>query len=206
MSNPLDIISMFNIYQESYTPIVVPQTDNNMFCPRDVILTILYSISLGADTGCPSGLILTDAAYKHSLGTTVVFDYMIGAYKLYDPSIEDDAANGIRKHMEREYNVRLATQLLIRACRMGCRSLIFKFVKATWVRHLQDSDSFYTRVSQRDILNLLAMHSGGLEHSKFVAMLATMHLWWAGNICVPEFINILDHAQNQIHLRLSTNH
>ena len=47
---------------------------------REAILTILYSISLGADAGFLSGLILTDAAYKRSLDTTVSFEPMIGAF------------------------------------------------------------------------------------------------------------------------------
>ena len=82
---------MFNTARESYTPIISPPTDNDMVQLRNARLTILYSIFLGADTACPSGLILADAAYKRSLGTTVNFDPMIGAFKLYDPSIEDDA-------------------------------------------------------------------------------------------------------------------
>ena len=86
---------------------------------RKVILAILYSVSPGADSGCPSGLILTDASYKLLLYTTVIFDLIIGAFKSYSPSIEDDATIGLRKKMEREWTTRLATQLLIRVCKMG---------------------------------------------------------------------------------------
>ena len=67
----------------------------------EVIFTILYSISLGADAGCPSGLILTDAAYKCSLGTTVSFKPMIGTFKSYNPRIKYDATDGLRQNMER---------------------------------------------------------------------------------------------------------
>ena len=58
-----DIISRFNAAWERYSPIVVPPTDNDMFRLRKAILTILYSISLGADAGCLSKLILADKAY-----------------------------------------------------------------------------------------------------------------------------------------------
>ena len=70
---------------------------------REAILTILFSISLGANAGCPSGLILANAAYKHSIGTTVSFDPMIGAFKSYDPRIKDDATDRLRRNMEREW-------------------------------------------------------------------------------------------------------
>ena len=53
----------------------------------EAILAILYSVSLGANALCPSGLILTNVAYKRSLVTTVSFDPMIGAFKSYDLSI-----------------------------------------------------------------------------------------------------------------------
>ena len=59
-----DIISLFNTAQESYAPIVGPTTDGDMVRLGEAILTILYSISLGANVGGPSGLILTAVAYK----------------------------------------------------------------------------------------------------------------------------------------------
>ena len=79
----------------------------------EAILTILYSISISNNAGCLSGLILTDAAYKRSLGTTVSSEPIIGAFKSYDPSIKDDAIDRLGKNMEREWTARLATQLLI---------------------------------------------------------------------------------------------
>ena len=131
-----EIISLFNTAQKTYAPIVGPPTDNNMVQLCENILTILYSISLGANAVCPSQLILTDAAYKRLLGTNVVFDYIIGSYKSYDPSIEDDATDGLRKNMEQEWIAWIATQLLIRACKMGCWYFILKVVKDTWVQRL----------------------------------------------------------------------
>ena len=91
------IISLFNKARESYTPISGPTTDENMVNFREAILTILYSIYRGADAGCLSGLIFTDVEYKGSLVTTASFDPMIGAFKLYDPSIKYDATDGLRK-------------------------------------------------------------------------------------------------------------
>ena len=84
-----------------------------MFRLREAILFIFYSISLGADIGCPSRLILDNADYKRSLRTTVGFDYMIGDFKFYNPIIPDDATDGLRKNMEQECTARLATQSLI---------------------------------------------------------------------------------------------
>ena len=102
MSTSSDIISLFNTNQESYSPIVSPPTDNDMVRLCEAILTILFCISLGANVGCLMGIILTDVAYKRLLGTTVGFDCIIGAYKSYDPSIKDDATDGLRKKMECE--------------------------------------------------------------------------------------------------------
>ena len=62
---------------------------------------------------------------------------------------------------------------------MGYRSFILKVVEDTWVRRLRDPDSFYNRVTPRDLLNLLAMHSGGLKRADVVSMFSAMHLWWA---------------------------
>ena len=47
------------------------------------------------------------------------------------------------------------------------------------IQDLRDPDSFYTRVSQRDLLDLLATHSAGIEHADVVSMFSTMYLWWA---------------------------
>ena len=99
--------------------------------------------------------------------------------------------------MEHEWTSRLDTQLLIRSFRMGCRFFIIKVVEDTWVLHLQDPDSFYTCVTPRYILDLLATHSGGLERADVVAMFSTMHLWWAEDPHVPEFINRFNNTQKK---------
>ena len=114
---------------------------------REAILTILYSISLGADAGCPSGLILFEAEYKRLLATDVVFDRMSGAYKSYDPDIANDATDGLRNKRERKCTATLDTQQLIQACKSGCRSFILDVVEDTGVRRLCDPDCFYTRVA-----------------------------------------------------------
>ena len=77
MSTSSDIISLFKTAWERYAPIVGPPTDNDMVRLREAILTNLYSISLGADAGCPLVLILTNVSYKRSLRTTVGFNCMI---------------------------------------------------------------------------------------------------------------------------------
>ena len=96
MSTYSDIISLFNTARDSYASIVGTLTDDDMVRLREAILTILYSISLGANAGCLSGLILTNAAYNRLLGTTVSFNPMIGTFKLYGPSIKDDATDGLQ--------------------------------------------------------------------------------------------------------------
>ena len=144
------------------------------------ILTILYSISLGANAGCPSRSILSDTAYKHSLATSVGFDSMSGAFKSYNLEISDNATDGVRKKTEREWTATVATQQLIRAYECGCRYFILNDVDDNWVRWLCNPDYFYTRVDPRDLPDLLSSHSGGLERSNIVTMFATMHLWGGG--------------------------
>ena len=51
MSTSSEIISLFNTARESYASIVGPPTYDNMVRLREAILAIIYSISLGADTG-----------------------------------------------------------------------------------------------------------------------------------------------------------
>ena len=46
-----DIVSLFKTAWERYSPIVNPPTDNDTVHLCEAILTILYSISLGADAG-----------------------------------------------------------------------------------------------------------------------------------------------------------
>ena len=95
MSNSSDITPLFKTAWEIYPPIVGPPTDDDMVRLCKAIVTSLYSISLGADADCPSGLILTDAVYKRSLATSVGFDSMIGAFNFYDLNIADNATDGV---------------------------------------------------------------------------------------------------------------
>ena len=95
---------------------------------------------------------------------------------MYEPCIKYDATAGLHKKVEREWTAWFATQSLIQACEMGCRSFILKFVEDTWVPRLRDPDSFYTCVAPRDLLNLLSKYSGGIERADVFAMFAIMHL------------------------------
>ena len=95
MSTSLGITSLFKTAWESYSPIVVPPTDDGMVCLCEAILTILYFFYFGADAGCPSGFILANAVYKRSLATSVGFNIISGAFKSYDPDITDNATNGV---------------------------------------------------------------------------------------------------------------
>ena len=147
MSTSLDIIPFFKTAWESYPPIVGSPTDDDMVRLREAILTIMNSISLGADAGCLSGFILTDEVYKRSLATSIGFDSMSGAFKSYYPDIADDATDGVQKKLERKWTATLATQQLIRACKRSCRYFILNVVEYTWVRHLRNPDCFYTRVA-----------------------------------------------------------
>ena len=147
MSTSSEIISLFKTACESYSPIVGPPTDDDMVRLCKAILTILYSISLGADAVFPSGFILTDAVYKRSLASSVGFDSMIGAFKYCDSDIADDATDGVRKKRERKWTATLATQQLIRACKRGCRYFILNVFEDTWVRRLRDPNCFCTRVA-----------------------------------------------------------
>ena len=109
MSTSLDIISLFKTAWESYPPIVGPPTDDVMVCLYEAILTILYSISLGANAGCPSGLILSDAVYRRSLATSVGFNSMSGAFKSYNPDMADNSTDGVCKKRECEWTATLAS-------------------------------------------------------------------------------------------------
>ena len=116
---------------------------------REGILAILYYLSLGANSVCPSGLILSGVAYKRSLATSFGFDIMSSAFNSYDPDIANDATDGVFKKIEREYTATLTTQQLIRACKYGFHSFILKVGEETWVRRLRDPDFFYTQVAPK---------------------------------------------------------
>ena len=171
-----DIISLLKTAWGSYSPIVGPPTDDNTVRLLEAILTILYSIYLGANAGCPSGLVLYETAYKSSLATNVGFDKMSGVFKSYDPDISDDATDVLCTKRERRWTATLATQQIIQACERGCCSFILNVVKDTSVHRLRDPNCFYTRVTQQYLLNFLSTHSGGLERVDVVAMFSTMHL------------------------------
>ena len=51
--------------------------------------------------------------YKRSLATSVGFDRMSGAFKSYNPDIDDDATDGVCRKREHEWTATLATQQLI---------------------------------------------------------------------------------------------
>ena len=67
----------------------------------------------------------------------------------------------------------------------------------TWVRRLQDADTYYTHTSLRDIITHLESHRGGLEQLDFVTLLDKIPLIWLSDPRVLEYINTLEDAHKK---------
>ena len=198
MSSVQEVTTLFAAASASFAPIIGPPTDDDIMHLREALLGVLFSIQLvGEAAGCPSGVILDDAAYLRTTGSEDIFDPMREPLAVFNPAVGSSTKGALLDKKTAVWQAKHDNKARINACDRGARDLILKAVEDTWVRELRSPDTYYARVPPRDLLLHLSDRSGGLERPDVVALLAQLPTLWAADPRVPEYINALEESQKK---------
>jgi hypothetical protein len=66
-----------------------------------------------------------------------------------------------------------------------------------WYNNLKDADTFYTKVTAREIIAFLDANSGGLHAINMIALRTNMHNYYTQADGVPQYINMLEDAKKK---------
>ena len=115
----------------------------------------------------------------------------------YNATINDDATAIIRARTEAAHKAKRADCATYETARRETAQFILAIVDDNWVRELRNTDTLYTNVTPRALLDHLQVECTGCHALNLLALhnkIQRYHLKVKG---IPEYINILKDAQKQ---------
>ena len=113
----------------------------------------------------------------------------------YDDSIASDATNAVRAKAERLWTAKMGLQTLIKTVERAGRAFLLAVIEDTWLLPLKEETTYYNKVPLRDFFARLKIGSGGLEATDIVSLLSATLGWWAEDLRVLKFVDILGDAR-----------
>jgi hypothetical protein len=191
------ITLLFKEARDTFPPIEGKPTDNNLQLIREKLLPILMEIPYNQLGGTHSLVgILTDAtryAADHG-GATFVRPLCL---PLYNATIADDATNVVCIRAESAHQAKLDDYASFEAAERGVAKFLRKVVDEVWYNNLNDANTFYTKVTAREIIVFLNANSGGLQAINMISLRTNMHNYYTQADGIPQYINMLEDVQKR---------
>jgi hypothetical protein len=172
---PNAITLFFKEARDTFPPIKGKPTDNNLQSIREKLLPILMEIPYDQLGGTHSLVgILTDATRytaNHG-GATFVRPLCL---PLYNATIADNATTVVCICTESAHQAKLNNYASFEAAECGVAKFLCKVVNEVWYNNLKDTNTFYTKVTAREIITFLDANSGGLHAINMISLRTNMH-------------------------------
>ncbi len=90
-------------------------------------------------------------------------------------TIANDATTVVRVRAEAAHQAKLNDYASFKAAERGVAKFLHEVVDEVWYNDLKDADTFYTKVTAREIITFLNANSGGLQAIDMISLRTNMH-------------------------------
>ncbi len=140
--------------------------------------------------------ILTDAtryAADHGSANFVRPDRL----PLYNTTIANNATTVVCVQAESAHQAKLDDYASFVTAERSAAKFLCKVVDEVWYNNLKDADTFYTKVTAREIIAFLDANSWGLHAIDMISLCTNMHNYYTQADGIPQYINMLEDAQKK---------
>jgi hypothetical protein len=194
---PDAITLLFKEARDTFPPIEGKPTDANLQSIHENLLPILMEIPYDQLEGTHSLMgILTDAtryATNHGNATFVRPLHL----PLYNATITDNATTVVRVCAESAHPAKLNNYPSFKSAKHGAAKFLCEVIDEVRYKDLKDADTFYTKVTAREIITFLNANSGGLHAINMISLRTNMHNYYTQVDGIPQYINMLEDAQKK---------
>ena len=193
---PEEIVAKFANSLEHFEPIAGQPSDTDLTRIREVVAPLLLQI-LYDETGAVHNLvslIRPEAAYITRYSAAFLEPTRVGEY---DATINSNATAVVCAHKEAAHKAKRADRATYETARQDTAQFILAVVNETWVRELRDTETIYTDVAPKALINHLQAGCTGRHYLDLLDLhneIQRYHLKVEG---IPEYTNMLKDAQNQ---------
>ena len=193
---PEDVPLLFADLASTYEDIIGQPSDSDIVKMREVISEALYQIPYDDEKGVHNlvGLIQNKGSYATEYSAAFTNPKNPG---IYDPSITENTKDAVRAQKEAIHKAKHQDCKFFAEAERAVRNFIIAVVPDTYIRDLNSSTYFYTRVKPRDLLAHLQSMCGGLHALKVVALIDQMHNAHKDSEGIPEYINTLEDGRDK---------
>ncbi len=194
---PDAITLLFKEAHDTFPPIERKPTDDNLQLVCKKLLPILMEILYDQLGGTHSLVgILTDATRytaNHG-GATFVRPLNL---PLYDTTIADNTTTVVCVRAESAHQAKHDNYASFEAAERSAAKFLRKVVNEVWYNNLKDANTFYTKVTAREIIAFLDANSRGLHTIDMISLHTNMHNYYTQADGIPQYINMLKDAQKK---------
>jgi hypothetical protein len=194
---PNAITLLFKEARDTFPPIERKPTDNDLQSICKKLLPILMEIPYDQLGGTQSlvGILMDATRYAANHGSATFVRPL--RFPLYDATIADNATTVICVCVESAHQAKLDNYASFEAAKHGAAKFLRKVVNEVWYNDLKDADTFYTKVTAREIIAFLDANSGGLHAIHMISLRTNMHNYYTQADGIPQYINMLEDAQKK---------
>jgi hypothetical protein len=116
---------------------------------------------------------------------------------LYEATIANNATTVVCVCAEAAHQAKLNNYASFEATKCGAAKFLCKVVDEVWYNNLKDANTFYTKLTAREIIAFLNANSRGLHAIDMISLCTNMHNYYTQADSIPQYINILENAQKK---------
>jgi hypothetical protein len=194
---PDAITLLFKEVRDTFPPIKGKPTDNDLQLIHKNLLPILMEIPYDQLGGTHSLVgILTDATRYAPNHGSATFVHPL-RLPLYDATIADNATTVVCVRVESAHQAKLDDYASFEAAECSAAKFLCEVVDEVWYNDLKDADTFYTKVTAREIIAFLDANSRGLRAMDMISLCTNMHNYYTQVDGIPQYINMLEDVQKK---------
>jgi hypothetical protein len=116
---------------------------------------------------------------------------------LYGATIDDNATMVVCIRAEAAHESCIADYTVYEAAERGVAKFLRDVIDEVWYKDLEDTKTFYTKVTALEIMALLDANSGGLHAVDMILLCTNMHQYYVQADGIPQYIIMMEDTQKK---------
>jgi hypothetical protein len=191
------IARLFKEAYNTYPPLEGEPTNNNLLIIRETLLPLLMVISYDQFQGIHSLTAILAEAAKYEANHSGTKFVRLSCLPLYNKNIANNATTVAHVCAKATHKSHLDDYASYKAAKRGVTKFLCNVLDKIWYNNLKDAETFYTKVTDLEIMARLDANSRGLHAIDIISLRWNMTQYYVQADGIPHFIIMMEDAQKK---------